>query len=283
MRKCDILIAMSGDFVFAPKKAKKNGSIIIYERGSKHILEQKRILENIPSLKNKCPIPKINVKRELESYKLADYIAIASDHVRKSFEKYNYPSNKLFLNPYGVDLSMFKPLPNEQKIYDIIMVGGWSYRKGCDLIIDAIPKTNYSFLHVGGLVDLPFPTSTQMTHIPPVDQSILIQYYNKAKICILPSREEGLAMVQAQAIACNLPLIGSKDSGAEDLKKMVSHPEYITILSDYSANALISAINETMKKYNSMKELSYAGNMINNLTWEAYGKRYADFINKIIK
>lgn len=47
MRDCDILIAMSGEFVFSLKRAKKRGSLIIVERGSKHILEQKRILENI--------------------------------------------------------------------------------------------------------------------------------------------------------------------------------------------------------------------------------------------
>lgn len=32
---------MSGDFVYAPRRAKKKGALVIYERGSKHILEQK--------------------------------------------------------------------------------------------------------------------------------------------------------------------------------------------------------------------------------------------------
>lgn len=284
MRKCDILIAMSGDFVFSLKKAKKNGSVVILERGSKHILEQKRILEDIPSLKGKNPVPDINVKRELEGYKIADYIAIATEHVKRSFELHNYPVNKLFINPYGVDLSMFRPINNIEKKYDIIMVGGWSYQKGCDIISKAIPKTNYSFLHVGSIADCSFPTNDQMVHIDAVDQSQLIKYYNQAKIFILPSRQEGLAMVQAQAIACNLPLVGSKDSGAEDLKKMVSNPKYITIMEDYTEESLIKAINETMDMYNSMSDLIYGGEAIKNLTWEAYGKRYADFINsKVLK
>ena len=283
MRKCDILISMSGDFLYAVKKAKNNGSKIILERGSKHILEQKKVLEEILSLKNKTPIPNINIKRELAGYQLADYISIASLHVKRSFENQNFQMNKIFINPYGVDLSMFKPLNNVKKEFDIIMVGGWSYRKGCDLLTKAIQQSKYTFLHVGGIVDLTFPEHERMTHIDPVDQTELIRYYNKAKIFVLPSREEGLAMVQAQAIACNLPLVGSPDSGAEDLKSMVEYPEFITIIKDYSVASVIKAIDNSMASYTNLKERTYAGKCIENLTWKSYGKRYTAFLNSIIK
>lgn len=283
MRKCDILIAMSGSFVYAVEKAKKQDSIIILERGSKHILEQKSILESIPSLKGKKPVPDINVKRELKGYELADYIAVASQHVVDSFLIHNYPQEKLFKNPYGVDLSMFSHLPHTEKKYDFIMVGGWSYQKGCDLIIEAIQKTNYTFLHVGTIADLDFPQEARFTHVNAVDQSKLIEYYNQAKIFVLPSRQEGLAMVQAQAIACNLPLIGSKNSGAEDLKQMVEDPQFITLIEDYTSDALIKAMNQAMKNYESLNGKTYAGTAIENLTWEAYGKRYAAFLHSITK
>lgn len=282
MRKCDILIAMSGSFLYSVKKAKKDGSVIILERGSKHILEQKRILENIPSLIGKNPVSNFNVRRELEGYQIADYIAIASDHVKKSFQYHNYPVEKLFVNPYGVNLSMFKPLSIKEKKYDMLMVGGWSYRKGCDLIAKVIPKTNYSFLHIGGIVDLAFPNHPKMKHLDSVDQTKLVDYYNKAKIFILPSREDGFGMVLSQAMACNLPLVGSNDCGAPDLKNMVSNPEYITIIEDYTEEALIKAIDETMKMFKLLGNEKYAGDAINSLTWEAYGKRYADFINNIV-
>lgn len=283
MRKCDILIAMSGSFVYAIKKAKKQQSIIIVERGSKHILEQKKILEAIPSLQGKKPVPDINVKRELKGYELADYISVASQHVVDSFKPYHFPAKKIFKNPYGVDLKMFSPLPNIEKKYDFIMVGGWGYRKGCDLIIAAIRNTNYTFLHVGGIVDLKFPHEERFTHIDVVDQSKLINYYNQAKIFVLPSREEGLAMVQAQAIACNLPLIGSKDSGAEDLQQMVEYPQFISLIENYTPESLIKAMNQAMENYSNLKGKTYAGTAIANLTWDAYGKRYADFIHSIIK
>lgn len=283
MRRCDVLIAMSGSFVYAVEKAKKQGSLIVLERGSKHILEQKKILESIPSLKGKKPVPDVNVKRELKGYELADYIVVASQHVVDSFLIYNYPLKKLFKNPYGVDITMFSPQASNQKKYDFIMVGGWGYRKGCDLIIEAIRRTNYTFLHVGSIVDLDFPQEEKFTHVDAVDQGKLSVYYNQAKIFILPSREEGLAMVQAQAIACNLPLIGSKDSGAEDLQQMVEYSQFITLIEDYTSDALIKAMYQAMKNYKNLNGKIYAGTAIKNLTWEAYGKRYATFLQSIIK
>ena len=84
MRKCNILISLTG-FIFAPKKAKRNGATIIFERGSKHILEQEKILKHIHNRKEIEVIPSFNIKRNLEAYNIADYISIASQHVKESF------------------------------------------------------------------------------------------------------------------------------------------------------------------------------------------------------
>lgn len=88
-------------------------------------------------------------------------------------------------------------------------------------------------------------------------------------------------MVQAQAIACNLPLVGSHDSGAEDLKGMVANPNCITIIEDYTMQSVIDGVKEALRQYDSLTGL-YTGDVIKNLTWEAYGKRYAEFINKVL-
>jgi starch synthase len=283
MRKADIVIAMSGEFVYALKKAKQKGEIVILERGSKHIIEQQKILENIPSLKSKKPVPNINIKRELEGYNIADYLSVATLHVKRSFMLHNYPVDKLFVNPYGVDLKMFAPMPDVVKKYDFIMVGGWSFQKGCDLLVEAIKQTDYTLLHVGCLVDLKFPESKQFTHVDAVDQTLLVNYYNQAKVFVLPSRQEGLAMVQAQAIACNMPIIGSKDSGAEDLKSIMNNTEYIMILQEYSSESLLKALYHSMKIYKDKSSMIYPTNFLKELSWESYGKRYTHFINLIIR
>jgi glycosyltransferase involved in cell wall biosynthesis len=285
MRKCDVLIAMSGNFVYALKKAKKYGSIVILERGSKHILEQKRILEAIPFLQNKKPVLDIDVKRELQGYEIADYISIPSRHVKESFLSHNYPKEKLFVNPYGVSLHGFYSIQGMERKYDVIMVGGWSYRKGCDLIVEACRQLKVCFLHVGGIADIRFPADKNFTHVNSVDETQLVQYYNQAKVFVLPSREEGLALVQLQALACGLPIVCSKDTGGRDLRNFLDDKKWIIEMPETTTGCLIECIRKALAFTDTQPEgkRDYAGNAIKYLTWEAYGKRYSDFLHRITK
>lgn len=278
MRKCDVLISMSGEFTKCNKKIKRQGGVLIIERGSKHILEQKRILESIPSLKGTKPVPDINVKKELIDYELADFVSVASIHVKNSFLKLGYPERKIFVNPYGVDLSMFRPIPNMFKKFDVIMVGNWSYQKGCDLLEEAIKATGLKLLHVGSIGDIPFPEDSHFTHIEPVSQESLCSFYNQSHIFVMPSRQDGFGMVYTQAISCNLPIIGSIDSGTVDLKKIVDKPEYVHVVNPLTIDNLIETINKTLKQAKELGTSLYAGDGMDKLTWDSYGKRYSEFL-----
>lgn len=158
------------------------------------------------------------------------------------------------------------------------MVGGWSKRKGCDIIVEAIRKTNYKFLHVGSIVDLPFPNSSQFVHFDSVNQNLLLFFYNMAKAFVLPSREEGLAMVQAQALACGLPLIGSKDSGAEDILNLLGKKHYIGILSEYTSYSLVNEMDKCIEYVSHNGGVDVFVNDLSKFSWSAYAKRYNDFI-----
>lgn len=279
MRPCDVYIALGTVYLKSLETAKhKYGAKTILEWGSKYIDEQQRILKEIGAPLNK----EYFNDRSRKGYKVADYIAISSNHVKDSFEKYNFPIEKLFMNHYGVDLSMFHPTKLTEPYYDIIMVGGWSLRKGCDLITDLCKTYKYSFLHVGSIVDLPFPNLENMHHIDSVNQKELVKYYAQAKVFLLPSREEGLAMVQAQAVACGLPLVCSKDSGGRDLIELIDNKENIIEISDFTLDSIKCGVDKALciaKKQNG--ERTYAGDISSSLTWKAYGRRYSDFLYKI--
>lgn len=276
MRRCDIYIALGTVYLDSFRQAKKRfGAKTILEWGSKHIDEQQRILASIGAKVND---EYFNI-RSRKAYDEADYIAVASKHVVDSFLKHGYQESKLLKNPYGVDLSDFYPIKDSVKEYDVIMVGNWGYQKGCDLIVEAIKGTSYKFLHVGSLTDVPFPEDDpRFTHVDPVDQKKLLVYYNKAKVFLFPSRQDGFGMVLSQAVACNLPIAGSLDCGAPDLQKMVALPEYITLIEDYTPEAVIKALDYILAKYEELKDKVYAGSAINELTWKAYGERYSKLI-----
>lgn len=281
MRPCDIYIALGTVYEksFITAKQKFN-AITILEWGSKHIEEQQRILNEIPGLKQQN---KYFVQRSLSGYELVDYISIASDHVKQSFLAKGLPSTRLLQNPYGVDLSMFRSteLVKDQP-YDLIMVGGWSYRKGCDLLISICLKGNFRLLHVGPIVDLEFPMNKNMTHIDAVDQHKLIDYYAKAKVFVLPSREEGLAMVQSQALVCGLPIVCSMHTGGRDLRNFLADKKWICEMQEYTTKELEKRVLEALDLASSQIGLrSYVNNDIDQLGWYSYGRRYNENLRVI--
>lgn len=276
MRKCDIYICLGSIYKKSIIQAnKKFNAITILEWGSKHIIEQLKLFNKLENY------PKKFLQRELEEYQLADYISIATNHVKQSFLKHNISESKLLVNPYGVDLAQFNPtqLSND---YDIIMVGGWRTEKGCDLLIKVCEQYHFKLLHVGSIINLEFPQSNYMTHIDAVDQKQLIQYYAQAKVFVLPSRADGFGMVLSQALACGLPIVCSKETGGPNLRKLLHDKKWIIEMEELTIECLAQCINQALELSKKQSgERNYAHADIYNLTWEAYGKRYSSNLNHI--
>ena len=276
MRPCDIYICLGSIYKQSIKAAKwRFNAIVILEWGSKHIIEQLKMFGRLNDYSQRT------LKRELEGYELADYIAIATSHVKESFLKHGIDSNKLFVNPYGVDLSQFSPTRSTDE-YDIIMVGGWRYEKGCDLLVEVCSKYHYRLLHVGAITNMDFPQDANMHHVDSVDQSLLKEYYKQAKVFVLPSRSEGLAMVQVQALACGLPIVCSKDTGGRDLRDFLDDKRWIIEMNELTINELNRCIKEALSLAEIQKGYrDYALEKIKLLTWESYGLRYANFLRTL--
>lgn len=282
MPKCDVFIGLGTVYekAFTTAKNKYNATTIL-EWGSKHIIAQQEAISRNSNGKKHSDI--FN-ERSLVGYKIVDFISIPSTHVKQSFLNHGINEKKLMLNPYGVDLKMFPKTELINKSpYDILMVGNWSYTKGSDFIINALIQSELTFLHVGSLKDFPFPKLKNMHHIDAVDQSELWKYYAKSKVFLLPSRTEGLAMVQAQAIACGLPLVCSKDTGGRDLRNLISDKRWIIELENTSEFEILKCINEALKLASEQVGFrNYVKSDIDNLTWDAYGDRYELNLRNIV-
>ena len=266
------------------KEAKIKSKFVLMDSGNTHILNQKKtfgdywLSNKSPKLQNKY-FEKKEIEYELEVLDKSDYILVPSQIVKQTYLNYNYLEYKLFYNPYGVDLSQFYPLESIEKEYDIIMTGNWCYRKGCDLILELCLKLNYSLLHVGPISDIPFPEYKNMTHVDPVDQNELKKYYSKAKIFVLPSREEGLALVQPQAIACELPVVCSKYTGGKDIGEITGLKDWIFEMNDYSLESLEDKVSEALRFFSQNVKMDRS--KLENISWKANGERYNAFLKQL--
>lgn len=277
LRPCDVFIGISGCVRRSAAVARERYHARIFiDRGCKHILEQDRILAECPGAQR---VFHRDIPIELWEYRYADKIILPSQHSLLSFLKHGVPREKLFVDAYGVDLNFFHPTPypRGEVVYDIISVGAWSYQKGCDVLIEACQKKGWSLLHVGPIADLPFPSEAQFTHIQPVSEAKLVDYYAEAKVLALPSRQDGFGLVLHQAAACGLPLVYTADTGGPDLKRLLNDPPYLIEARDLSVGSLSEAIAEALRLSDCQRGQplrDYAKDNILNITWDAYGDRY---------
>lgn len=277
LEPCDVVIGMSGLMDASARKARRKfGAQVFLERGSRHILSQQEILEKIPGASGPA-IEAEDVRRELDGYAKADVIVVPSYHAERSFLERGTRAEQLFRNPYGVDLTMFPPtLKPANATPTVVMAGTWSLRKGCDLLWQACQAAgSWRLLHVGPLGDAPVPVSPLFEHRAPVPQWQLPKVLAGADVFALASREEGLSLVQAQALACGLPLVCTDRTGGEDLREMLADPSWVTVVPHDNASALQDGIAQALAASRRQAgKRDVLGAARQKLAWAAYGQRY---------
>ena len=277
--EADIIVGWSGSSLETIIEAKRKGKIFILERGSSHYTYQMNILKEE---NNNFQQNYIMWQRELLEYELTDYISIPSSFVKRTFLEYGIDEKKLLLNPYGVDLSEFKQIPKEDNVFRIIFVGGATLRKGYHYLLQAfyeLDLPNAEVWHLGSVNDeiKPFLDKYKTDkwilkgHKP---QNELYKYYSQGSVFILPSLEEGFAMVQFQAMACGLPLICTTNTGGEDL--ITQNGEEGFVIPIREVEALKEKILYLYNNHDKCKEMGKKAKqkVEGGFTWEYYGDRY---------
>jgi glycosyltransferase involved in cell wall biosynthesis len=208
----------------------------VLQRGSAHIAVQRRILDEEQGRSGitiETPSDWM-VAREKREYAQADIIHVLSDFALKSFLDEGIESFKLFHLDLGVEVSRFCASPEIidrrcQRILSgvplrVLNVGTFCYRKGAlDWVraIGELPGDRFSFRFVGSIASEAKELTAQIAHrvefIGKLPQSDLPREYEWGDIFVLPTLEDGFAVVLTQALAAGLPLITTPNCGGPDL------------------------------------------------------------------
>lgn len=287
---CDLFIGMSQMSLRTIDSVRHRfGAQAFLERGSRHILSQREILERLPRAASTArPIPDWAVHRELAEYALADTIVVPSRHAEQSFIERGVPKSKVFRNPYGVDLSMFPgtPAPPSDVPPTIIMAGAWSMQKGCDVLAEAwrrLPQKGTRLLHVGPVHDAPLPTDPDFEHRAPVDQRRLTEIYAQAHVMALASRQEGLGLVLAQGLASGLHVAATAPTGVDDLLEQLDDRSAVAVAPPDDVDAFAAALAQQLDRACAQRsgKRDRLGAARERLTWSAYGDRYDGMIRQL--
>jgi glycosyltransferase involved in cell wall biosynthesis len=292
LRDSSILIALSGSGLHSGRRMQQLGGIHICDRGSTHIRSQEEILMEEYQRYGKTwqgIDPRLIDKEEAE-YDQADVISIPSQFCYDSFISKGLPASKLIKIPYGSRIERFHPVHVEVDAneFRILFVGAACPRKGFIDLLEAFnlfDHPNKKLVLIGSLSpearDLLDKTDTAKIEVKgTVPNSQLALHYSQATVFVLPSIEEGLALVMGEAMACGCPVIATKNTGAGDLIDNeingfivpVRSPEKIVIRLQQLANN--RDFLKQMKEAALLKAKSLLG-------WDSYGLSWQNYLTML--
>jgi starch synthase len=225
---CDAFIAISGAGLTTGPKVQAAGGKFICDRGSTHqrfqdeVLAEEYRIWDVPYVQPAAHI----LRREEAIYAAADAITVPSQVAQRSFLAKGIAAEKVHVIPYGVRLDKFTPsgVPPSDS-FEVLFAGQISLRKGIPYLLEAFGRLRHPRKHltlVGGMQDdvrrllARLPTE-HVTFAGSMPQTELAGRMSRSHVLALASVEEGLALVQGQAMSCGCPIVATTATGAEDL------------------------------------------------------------------
>jgi len=227
MTACDMFHCFSSFGLLSHRAARARfGAMTVVERGSTHIEVQNELLRE-EHKRWGAPYKDIDKRvmdKELAEYEECDYITIQSTFAERSFLQKGVCREKLICLPLGMDTRIFSPLPKRDKVFRVCYAGSVSLRKGVLYLLQAIASLdlpNFEFV-INGLIndevkDLVKPYWHKVNYVGVRPFHELNALYSQGSVFVLPTIEDGFAIIITEMMACGVPVITTRHCGAEDV------------------------------------------------------------------
>ena len=173
------------------------------------------------------------------AYGRAKKVLVVSEFTKRQIEKSGYDLKGEIIVPVGVDTSFFHPVLSGEKILPyqfVLTVGALKPRKGYHISIPAFkiiarefPDLKYVIIghqsmasYYDELKNLvaKLDLKDRIIFLEKISDDDLLKYYNSAELFVMTSTTdtsafEGFGMVYLEAGACETPVVGANNTGAE--------------------------------------------------------------------
>jgi glycosyltransferase involved in cell wall biosynthesis len=217
-------------------------------------------------------------ERFIEEYDLADLVVVLSQKAAETFRAKNFPEDKLYYLPRGVDVERFKPGPRPAK-FRAIFSGALIERKGIHHLLEAWHRLNLkdAELWLVGSVHAeakPHLEKFWRDNIRTVGFARDPEnYLNQGTIYIFPSQWEGSAKTVYEAAACGLPAVTTREAG-----DVIRDGIEGIIVTPGDVDAIAAAIQHLYDHPEVVARMSMAARqrVVENFTWDHYRARLLD-------
>jgi glycosyltransferase involved in cell wall biosynthesis len=225
---CDVFIALSGSGLQGGRLARQRGGVWICDRSSAHLGYTDDLLADEFS-RFDVPYRRTDpwqLEKELREYAEADVVVVPSEFARQSFLAKGVDASRLARISFGSDLKQFRRIAEpEPGAFVVCYVGQVGFRKGIPYLLEAFRRVRHprKRLVIAGdvkaeiknyLASAPLEGVEFLGHLP---RAQLPEIYSRANVFAMASLEEGMAVVQTEAMACGLPVVATFNAGATDV------------------------------------------------------------------
>jgi glycosyltransferase involved in cell wall biosynthesis len=192
--------------------------------------------------------------------------------------------------PMPVATDLFSP-GGTRNDKTLLFVGRLTKQKGVDLLLQALTKLPANItLDVVGEGDERAPLEklarerglgARVRWHGVLKHPELVRFYRAAAALVVPSADEGLGLVAAEAMLCETPVVAFESGGLPDV---VQHERTGLLVRERSPDALAAAIEQLLGRPDRGRALGEAGRLHALATFapESVARRYIDIYNAAI-
>lgn len=226
----DIVYANEGSALQTFREAKKRGITTILEQSSAYwkwarnllMEEAERQPEFASLLSNLGDPPEFLEQKELE-LELSDYVFVSSNLVQRTLEEI-VPAEKIRVITYGAP--EVKPRPEfhvgSRRPLQVLFVGNLGQNKGIGYLLEAIEMLGdqVELTLVGRRLGPHKTVDYACNHwkwYETLPHSQVLNVMLRADVLVLPSLSDAFGLVVTEALACGLPVIVTRNTGASEI------------------------------------------------------------------
>jgi len=160
---------------------------------------------------------------EMIAYKLADAIITTSQTNFEYVERNYSPSGTHVLIPNYIETEVFKPMDIAKKKGTICFIGRLTKQKNLFTLLEALKGLPYTLTIIGSgeqeeqLKKFAAENKVEANFLGNVPNHELPKILNQHELFILPSLWEGMPKTLLEAMACGMPVIGTRIDGTKEV------------------------------------------------------------------
>jgi starch synthase len=230
--------------------------------------------------------PEAELQRRQEERRLANAIICASQFTKRSLIEAGIDAEKIFVEPYGVDQSLFKASAEKFANFSVIWASSYTQTKGIGYLLEALAREPVpgielvlaGFPHGTDAVSL-YEDRIRVRRLGHMTRHDLARVMRRCHVHVYPTLLDGFGRNIIEAMASGLPVITTPNCGGPDLIEDGVTGFLVPIRDIDAICDRLAWLNDHQQEAIEMGERARA--RVEGLTEPDYRRRFADRVREV--